>query len=183
MSWSARLLVHAPTFDSFSDWCLLQAFTCQWGNCLDYAVDEPPDPDANPCAIRFSPANSRSDIRRGLKGAGLREVPAWVFRVGLWRWWCRGEGHLMAVAFGPDTIPMRVPPTDFHCYRLDSGGYWSHKPGDQPAREVDESGARITDPRTADRGEYPVFLGFWWVRRCRVRSALAVIRSTAAPGH
>lgn len=87
----------------------------------------------------------------------------------------------MAAAFGPNTVPMRVPPTDFHCYRLDSSGLWSHKPGYQPAREVDEVGAKITDPRVAARGEYPEFLGFWWVRRQRVRTILEASRHAATP--
>ena len=40
---------------------------------------------------------------------------------------------------------------DYHFYRQDSDGYWSHKPGKEEVRRVDASGKLITDPETADR--------------------------------
>jgi hypothetical protein len=40
---------------------------------------------------------------------------------------------------------------DYHFYRQDSDGYWSHKPGKEEVRRVDASGNLITDPETADR--------------------------------
>ena len=50
---------------------------------------------------------------------------------------------------------------DYHWYRLDSNGKWSHKPGQTPARNTDNSGALIDDPRTCDRGPYTDFCGFY----------------------
>jgi len=44
---------------------------------------------------------------------------------------------------------------DFHWYRQDEDGTWSHKPGGQPATNRDASGNPITDPRTADRNYQP----------------------------
>lgn len=49
------------------------------------------------------------------------------------------------------------PEVDYHFYRLDSDGYFSHKPGQTVARNVDNSGAMIRDPRVADRGPYTEF--------------------------
>lgn len=49
------------------------------------------------------------------------------------------------------------PEVDYHFYRLDSDGYFSHKPGQTAARNVDNSGAMIRDPRVADRGPYTEF--------------------------
>ena len=41
--------------------------------------------------------------------------------------------------------------TDYHFYRKDSNGYWSHKPGTTPVRKHDYSGKLITAPHKADR--------------------------------
>ncbi|XP_062599706.1 uncharacterized protein LOC134261247 [Saccostrea cucullata] len=49
------------------------------------------------------------------------------------------------------------PGMDYHFYRLDSDGTFSHKPGQTIARNYDNSDATITDPRSADRGPYTVF--------------------------
>ena len=40
---------------------------------------------------------------------------------------------------------------DYHFYRQDYDGYWSHKPGKNNVRRRDASGNLITDPETADR--------------------------------
>ena len=43
------------------------------------------------------------------------------------------------------------PGTDYHWYRLDSGGMWSHKPGSTMATNLDNSGNPISNPESADR--------------------------------
>jgi len=40
---------------------------------------------------------------------------------------------------------------DYHFYRQDLDGYWSHKPGKNNVRRRDASGNLIKDPETADR--------------------------------
>jgi hypothetical protein len=51
---------------------------------------------------------------------------------------------------------------DYHWYRLDDlDARWSHKPGQTPARDFDQSSAPISDPRTCDRGPYADFIGFF----------------------
>ncbi|XP_045200620.2 uncharacterized protein LOC123554486 [Mercenaria mercenaria] len=52
------------------------------------------------------------------------------------------------------------PGEDYHFLRLDNNGYWSQKSGRTEARNVDDSGDLITDPRTCDRGPYTVFAGW-----------------------
>ena len=47
-----------------------------------------------------------------------------------------------------------IPGIDFHFYRRDSDGNWSHKPGPRQATNVDNSGQVITDPRIADIAPY-----------------------------
>jgi len=53
-----------------------------------------------------------------------------------------------------------LPGEDYHWYRRESDGTWSHKPGRTHAINTDNAGQLITDPRTADRGEYMIFAGF-----------------------
>ena len=46
---------------------------------------------------------------------------------------------------------------DFHWYRLDSDGKWSHKPGITRVSQYDNAGHYITDPRNCSKGSYTFF--------------------------
>ncbi len=63
------------------------------------------------------------------------------------------QGHFVALVIWPGE--------DYHWYRLDSNGMWSHKRGGTQAINIDASGALINDPRTCNRGPYSVFCGFY----------------------
>lgn len=63
------------------------------------------------------------------------------------------QGHFIALVLGVGY--------DYHWYRLDSNAMWSHKPGQTPARNTDNSGRPISDPRNCDRGPYGAFCGFF----------------------
>jgi hypothetical protein len=52
------------------------------------------------------------------------------------------------------------PGRDYHWYRQDNVGCWSHKPGQTAARNFDGAGAAIADPRTCNRGPYTDFCGY-----------------------
>lgn len=52
---------------------------------------------------------------------------------------------------------------DYHWYRQDSDGLWSHKPGTTPVTRLDASNKYIVDPYIADRGLYTQFLGYYAV--------------------
>jgi hypothetical protein len=57
---------------------------------------------------------------------------------------------------------------DLHWYRQDSDGLWSHRMGNSGViTRQDASGKSIPDPRTADRGEYERFSGFFLAPRNR----------------
>ena len=43
------------------------------------------------------------------------------------------------------------PGEDFHLYRQDSSGFWSHKPGSLKATDLDASRRKITNPETSDK--------------------------------
>ena len=51
---------------------------------------------------------------------------------------------------------------EFHFYREDSNGYWSHKNGWRKATNKDCRGELIKDPRKAVRGIYEFFAVFLW---------------------
>jgi hypothetical protein len=50
---------------------------------------------------------------------------------------------------------------DYHWYRRDSNGKWSHKPGRTAAKNTDACNNEITNPETACRGEYELFCGYY----------------------
>jgi hypothetical protein len=61
-----------------------------------------------------------------------------------------------------DKIALVVAPDeDYHWYRQDSGGKWSHKPGSTKATHLDNSHNTISSPETADRGIYTNFCGYF----------------------
>jgi hypothetical protein len=64
-------------------------------------------------------------------------------------------GHYIALLIWPQT--------NFHWVRLDSvpgGGYWSHKAGQTPVKNVDGRGKRITDPSKQDFSPWTQFCGY-----------------------
>ncbi|KAL4219739.1 hypothetical protein ACF0H5_020153 [Mactra antiquata] len=52
------------------------------------------------------------------------------------------------------------PGYDYHFYRLDDNGFWSHKPGETEAKDTDEDGERIGNIEEANHGLYTVFAGY-----------------------
>lgn len=58
-------------------------------------------------------------------------------------------------------VALVVGPTDYHWYRQDSDGLWSHKPGTTPVKRTDDSNALIIDPQYAARTTYPTFVGYY----------------------
>ena len=57
------------------------------------------------------------------------------------------------------------PGTDYHWYRQDKVGCWSHKPGQTAVRNVDNAGQPIADPKTCNRGPYTVFCSYMVTKR------------------
>ena len=62
---------------------------------------------------------------------------------------------------------------DYHFYRQDSNGYWSHKSGYNPISNIDASGNLIKDPGNIDRNydkekndeyNYDIFCGYYSVQ-------------------
>lgn len=61
-----------------------------------------------------------------------------------------------------------APYWDYHWYRQDDNGMWTHKPGKTAATNLDNNDNVINDPQTAARGPYTEFCGCFWVRKCDV---------------
>ncbi len=61
-----------------------------------------------------------------------------------------------------------APYKDYHWYRQDSNGLWSHKRGQTTPTNVDASGNLISDPKTADRNysgcNYSQFVGYFKIK-------------------
>ncbi len=53
------------------------------------------------------------------------------------------------------------PGWDYHWYRRDANGLWTHKPGGTQATNLDNLNQPIVNPETADRGGYTVFCGYF----------------------
>jgi hypothetical protein len=54
-----------------------------------------------------------------------------------------------------------APGWDYHWYRLDANGMWTHKPGQTRATNLDNSSNPIPNPETANRGAYTDFCGYF----------------------
>jgi len=64
----------------------------------------------------------------------------------------------LVIAPGPGFI-------DYHWYRKATQGFWGHKPGGTAARNVDNAGHIVADPRTANRGPYTIFCRFMFAQK------------------
>lgn len=75
---------------------------------------------------------------------------------------CSDCHHLVALVIKP------TGSKDYHWYRRDRDGKWSHKMATSAATNLDNSGNIITDPKTANRGLYTVFCGYFCVNKSKV---------------
>ena len=65
---------------------------------------------------------------------------------------------------GTYKVALVVSNSDYHWYRQDADGLWSHKQGTTAVKRTDESGKLIIDPKLADRGDYTTFVGYFAVK-------------------
>ena len=122
-------------------------------NCYNYARNWRTDTFAQPGrASGAYPYSSIScaPVRKGAlsDGAHLRydcfpssEAPRWLMALVIWPGW------------------------DYHWYRKHLEGFWGHKPGSTNARNTDNSGDVVYDPRTCDRGNYTQFCDFFYASK------------------
>lgn len=127
-------------------------------NCYNYGTNYRSDTYAQPGLANGAMYSSITcpDVLAGAVADALIDSPTANNK-------CPKEGHLVALVVGPQW--------DFHWYRKGRNGLWTHKPGGTPATNVDNSGNLITDPRTADRGNYTDFCTFMTVMHGHVKIA------------
>jgi len=54
---------------------------------------------------------------------------------------------------------------DYHWYRQNIDGTWSHKLGNSEVINYDEDDKIIYNPKECNRGEYKNFVGFYMIRK------------------
>lgn len=117
-------------------------------NCYNYANDQVTRAFAQPgraSGVKLDALDCGS-VDTAAQADGLARVP------GFGRSLASGQGWYVALVIWPGW--------DYHWYRQDGGGCWSHKPGATSVADIDNAGTRIADPRSCDRGPYAVFCTF-----------------------
>lgn len=114
-------------------------------NCYNYANNQATNTFAQPGRATGTPiaALSCAGVQPSAQSDGLRPSANFSGDLGA------NEGWYVALVIWPGH--------DYHWYRQDNVGCWSHKPGQTAARNTDSSGNQITDPNTCDRGPYTDF--------------------------
>jgi len=122
-------------------------------NCYNYANNQQTNTFAQPGRATGHPYTSLScaGVAPAAQSDGLISCPSFTASLG------PGAGWYVALVIWPGA--------DYHWYRQDNSGCWSHKPGQTQARNTDNSGQQIVDPRTCNRGPYTVFCTFMITKR------------------
>jgi len=140
----------------------------QTHNCYEYALNDLDQEDINDCQNNFKQCNvSSTNPYRSKPGhyrsqsnsePKLTKKPKYkckeyiyktladnpsIYKVKSIKSPCKKNYYKIAL--------VTAPGRDYHYYRQDSNGYWSHKDGMTPATNKDADGKIITDPKDADR--------------------------------
>jgi len=127
-----------------------------YNNCYNYANDLITNTFAQPGRAhgkmyKSLSCNGGPGVEPAAVADGLKAVANFSAHL------AKGHGWYVALVIWPGT--------DYHWYRQDANGCWSHKPGSTAARNVDNSGHIITDPKTCNRGSYTVFCTYMITHR------------------
>ena len=127
-------------------------------NCYNYGCNHRTDTFAQPgqCSGQIYTSITGPAVRDAALRDDLEDAPNNDNK-------CPAAGHLVALVIKPAGWK------DFHWYRKGRNGRWTHKPGSTQATNLDNAGAIITDPRTADRGGYTEFITFMVVKHGHIR--------------
>ncbi|GHB74650.1 hypothetical protein GCM10010347_51380 [Streptomyces cirratus] len=127
-------------------------YVVQRNNCYNYAVNQRTDSFAQPGfahGYTIPHSTTCTEVRTGALRDGLR---VWGD--------CQPAGyerHLVALVTGTMLDGTR----DFHWFRRHREGFWGHKPGSGPARNVDYSNNVVTNPFSCNRGRYTEWCGYF----------------------
>lgn len=133
-------------------------------NCYAYVCDDPFDhfysentPQPGEKAGATKVAATIQEVRREALRDGL--MPAMIDTNGTPQ--PKDGYYLAAFSHNPDR--------GFHWYRQDKNGTWSHKEGRMKVTNLDADKKPITDPRTANKGIYEKFGGYFYVPEGGIR--------------
>jgi hypothetical protein len=127
-------------------------------------------------AVNFEQPGAESQQRNAMKKEGLRTCPVVKELV---------KSDVGVKNFFPTTFCETCPPgfskvalvvdkgTDYHWYRQDSNGMWSHKDGSNPVKNFDAKGNKIFNPKQISRDygddlNYESFCGFFCTNRTQL---------------
>ena len=124
-----------------------------FNNCYNYANDQITGTFAQPGRAHGlpSPARNCPDVDSSATADGLARSTSFAAPLGA------GAGWYVALVIWPGV--------DYHWYRQDDGGCWSHKAGKTAATDRDNGGRTITDPRHCNRGPYTTFCTYMITNR------------------
>src|SRR5712692_2571749 len=143
----------APLYEP--DWWNNDPTRLGCNNCYNYSTDYRTDNFAQPgYASGVSHSLTCATVTPAAAADGLIDSPGANNH-------CPDEGHLVALVIAPGS--------DYHWYRKGRNGYWSHKPGNTPVTNLDNSGQLIPDPRTANRGPYTMYCTFMVVMHGHIK--------------
>lgn len=122
-------------------------------NCYNYANDHATNTFAQPGRAhgKQTTVMDCAHVEPAAVADGLRVVPNFGAPL------AAGAGWYVALVIWPGA--------DYHWYRQDKVGCWSHKPGQTAARNVDNAGHTISDPKSCNRGPYTVFCNYLVTKR------------------
>jgi hypothetical protein len=120
-------------------------------NCYNYANNQRTDTYAQPGRASNKPIPPKDEgdcgaVLASARSDGLHASGNFSTKLGA------GKGWYVALVVWPGK--------DYHWYRQDKVGCWSHKVGGRPAGNKDNSGKAISDPSKCDRGGYTTFCTF-----------------------
>ena len=125
-------------------------------NCFAYAFDyfdPPPESDCNEntCSVPFHQPGRKSGYPKWNKVKGKR-CPDILARIRADIPGIRSTSFTRKCPKGTSKVAFVVDPVnDYHVYRQDSDGMWSHKPGSTKVRRTDAAGRPIYDPALSSR--------------------------------
>lgn len=143
------------------------------GNLMNMALMKQCASDTDCESVNFEQPGSKSGRRNAMRDEGLRTCPVVQKLV---------EADVGKIDFKPASFCSVCPPgyskvalvvhngTDYHWYRQDKDGLWSHKDGSNPVKNFDASNQKIFNPQNCDRDygkdlNYSQFCGFFCVNR------------------
>lgn len=119
-------------------------------NCYNYGNNKRTDTFAQPgraAGAQYTKPITCSGVHSAAAADGLTPLPS----SGV----CPSGKDKIAVVVAPCVAPGCTAPyysgNDYHWYRRDSSGMWSHKPGRTQATDRDNSNNTISNPESADR--------------------------------